>query len=93
MYSNNFAGVVQAAMDAGVPGEVLIELEECGVCSPETAANMLAAGVGDQQLQAHLRVPRGHNFQEICVADSVFHSRVPASRSKVHASDASCRAQ
>ena len=55
MYSETFAGLVQAALDAGVPGEIIEELEAAGICSNESARSALREGKCSDLLSAHLR--------------------------------------
>ena len=55
MYSETFAGLVQAALDAGVPGEIIEELEAAGICSNEIARSALREGKCSDLLSAHLR--------------------------------------
>ena len=62
MYAESFAGLVQAAADAGIPGDVLVEMEEVGVTSPSVARSMLAAGSGSEAMRAHLQALVGMAF-------------------------------
>ena len=55
MYPNTFAGLVQAAVDAGVPGQAIEEMEARGVSSLETARQALDRGLVSEQLQAYLQ--------------------------------------
>ena len=53
--AENFAGLIQAVVDAGVDPCVLEVLEDRGIATPLQARNFLMAGVEESELKSHLQ--------------------------------------